>query len=260
MKIEIRNLHDPKDLQEVVRLQEVVGGLPPEDVTSIITLTALSMWRPRTGYVLGAFLDDKMVGFCIALATLQPGLIYGHMLGVDPTCRDSGIGLKLLARINDHYRKDGVERCCWTFEPLEARNAYLYLNKQNARCVKYKPDHFDLHYGIHAGLPQDRFLAELVLSEEADISPHLESLDQALGKHPVARPGFLPDEATVLVEIPSDIHGLIDVDQEAALMWRLDSRAILQHYINEKGYTADRFYTGRLDDGQRRGFYCLTKD
>lgn len=243
----------------MVRLEEVVGGLPPLDVTSPITLTAMAMRRPRTGFVLGAYLDDKMIGFCLAMATLEPGLIYGHMLGVDPTCRDSGIGLEILASINDHYRQAGVERCCWTYEPLEARNAHLYLNKQNARCVHYDVDHFDLHYGIHAGLPQDRFLAELVLSEEADISPHLESLDQALGKHPVARPGFLPDEATVLTEIPSDIHGLIDSDQEAALKWRLDSRVILQHYINEKGYTADRFYSGRLD-GERRGFYCLTKD
>lgn len=258
MTVEIRDLHTPEDLKEVVRLEEVVGGLPPIDVTSPITLTAMSMRRPRTGYVLGAFVDDKMVGFCLALATLEPGLIYGHMLGVDPASRDGGIGLKMLAAINDHFREAGLERSCWTFEPLEARNAHLYLNKQNARCVHYDVEHFDLHVGIHANLPQDRFLAELVLDDERDISGGLESLDEALGKYPIARPDHLPDEATVLAEVPPDIHGLLKVDQAAALKWRHDSRAVMVHYINDRGYVADRFYSGQLD-GQRREFYCLTK-
>ena len=258
MTVEIRDLHTPEELKDVVRLEQVVGGLPPLDVTSPITLTAMSVRRPRTGFVLGAFQDGRMIGFCLALATLEPGLIYGHMLGVDPACRDAGAGLKMLTSINDHFREAGIKKSCWTYEPLEARNAHLYLNKQNARCVHYDIKHFHLQVGIHAGLPQDRFLAELVLAEEADVSPQLESLDRALGKYPVVNPDFLPDEATVLTEIPSDIHGLLDADQAAALKWRLDSRAVFLHYINEKGYAADRFYSGRID-GERRGFYCLTK-
>ena len=92
MELEIRNLHSPEEMEELIRLQAIVGGLPPKDTMSPITLTALSMEKPRTGWVMGAFLQGRMVGFNLVMATTEPNLAYGHMLGVLPEYRDAGRG------------------------------------------------------------------------------------------------------------------------------------------------------------------------
>jgi hypothetical protein len=48
VEFEIRELRHPDELKDVVGLQALVGGLPPEDTMSPITLTALSMNRPAS--------------------------------------------------------------------------------------------------------------------------------------------------------------------------------------------------------------------
>ncbi|MBI4775479.1 MAG: hypothetical protein HY788_15120 [Deltaproteobacteria bacterium] len=57
MDFEIRELSRPDELEDVIKLQAVVGGLPPKDTMSPITLRVLTSDRPRTGWVSGAYLN-----------------------------------------------------------------------------------------------------------------------------------------------------------------------------------------------------------
>lgn len=256
MELEIRNLHGPEELEELIRLQAVVGSFPPKDTMSPITLIALSMEKPRTGWVMGAFLQGRMVGFNVAMATTEPDLAYGHMLGVLPEYRDAGAGNMMLHDIFELLRKENIQRYCFTYEPLEARNAHVYLNKIGGHAVLYHEAHFYLQEGIHKGLPQDRVLLMLDLHNVRNRSKELEPLSQALARYPVATPAHMPQADAVLVEIPPDIHGLIDKDPPAAKQFRMDTRRVLSEYINERKMVAGRLYTGDID-GTRRSFYLL---
>ena len=87
-------------------------------------------------------------------------------------------------------------------------------------------------------------------------SKELEPLAQALARYPVATPDHMPQADAVLVEIPPDIHGLIDKDPAAAGRFRMDTRRVLGEYLNERGMVAGRLYTGDID-GKRRSFYLV---
>lgn len=257
MEFEIRELRHPDELKEVVRLQALVGGLPPEDTMSPITLTALSIDRPRVGWVLGAYHGQKMISFLVALATAEPGAAYGHMVGVDPEYRDSRVGLQMLARNFDQFRRDGICKCYTTFEPLESRNAHIYINRLGGRGVAYKKEYYYIHSGLHQGMPQDRLLVALDVTHDPSgdtaISPK-----EALDRYPVASPENMPEAPAVLLEIPGDLRRLQKEDPDAALAFRMDTRAVFEEYLENRGMAAEEFVSD-LSNGKRRSFYLLCK-
>jgi len=150
VEFEIRKLRHPDELKDVIKLQAMVGGLPPGDTMSPITLTALTIDPPCVGWVLGAFHDQKMISFIISFATAEPDAAYGHMLGVLQEYQNSSVGLQMLQRTFELFRKDGISRCYTTFEPLESRNAYIYLNRLGGRGIAYKEAHYYIDSGLRA--------------------------------------------------------------------------------------------------------------
>ena len=243
MTFEVRELETPEELEEVVRLQMVVGGLTERHVTSPITLTALTLTHQRVGWVLGVFEGDRMVGFSTTLSTQEPGLVYGFMVAVDPESQNAGAGREILLRGFDVYREAGVQRVCWAYEPMEAKNAHLYLNKLGGRCVRYLEEYYYLHSGLHAVLPQDRFLVEVSLDTVGPRPLQVDGPGEALDRYPVARPDHLPDGDRVLVEVPYRMHELLPRDPDAAMAFRMDTRAVFDHYINQRGYAAVNLIT-----------------
>ena len=258
MAFEIRELSHPDELKEVIKLQAMVGGLPPRDTMSPITLTALTMDRPRVGWVLGAFHDQKMISFIISLATAEPGAAYGHMLGVLKEYRDSSVGLQMLQRNFELFRQSGIFRVYTTFEPLESRNAYIYLNKLGGRGIAYKKAHYFIDSDLHRGMPQDRFLVELDLEYDPAQGRESASLEDVLDRYPIVSLGCMPEAQAVLVEIPGDLHRLQAEDSASALAWRMNTRAVFQEYMENRGMVAKEFSSDVLD-GKRRSFYRLCR-
>lgn len=258
MDLEIRKLSRPEEFEEVIGLQAQVWGLSPKDTMSPITLTALAQDYPRTGWVLGGYLGEEMVGFAVVIATSEPDLVYGHMLGVLKEYRDSGVGMQLNNHLFALLERQGVRRICWTFEPLESRNAHVYLNKLGGKAISYHRAHFYLEAGPDSGLPLDRFLFMLELGQRRDRSRELEPLAQALAAYPLALPGQVPEAEAVLVEIPPDLHGLLESDLAAAARFRADTRQVLEECLNARGMVADRLYSGQIE-GQRRSFYRVRR-
>ena len=258
MDFDIRELNRPEELEDVIKLQAVVGGLPPKDTMSPITLSALTLDRPRTGWVLGAYHDGEMISFIISFATAEPGVAYGHMLGVLEAYRDSGVGLQMVRQSYELYRQSGIRRVYSTFEPLESRNAHLYLNKLGGRCVRYKTDHYLLDSGLHHGMPQDRFLLELDLEGVRTQSRESVSLRNLLDRFPIASPERMPETDALLVEIVGDLRLVQAEDPDLALAWRMNTRTIFQEYINNRGMAAEQLFSDILD-GKRRSFYLLRK-
>jgi len=159
----VRKCESMEEFHECVRLQREVWGeaeLEVEPVTLFIVASQTG------GQVIGAFDDDRMVGFTLALAAVRHGAAYlhSHMTGVGAKYRDRGVGrlLKLFQR-EEALGRD-IRLIEWTFDPLEDRNAHFNLNRLGAICRKYIPNLYGVTTSpLHRGLATDRLLAEWAL-------------------------------------------------------------------------------------------------
>lgn len=115
------------------------------------------------GQVLGAFLDEKLVGFTLAYAGEKSGkpYLHSHFAAVLPEHRDLGIGRELKMAQRRLALERGIDRIEWTFDPLQPRNAHFNICLLGAICRHYRPNLYGTTSSpLHAGLPTDRLVAE----------------------------------------------------------------------------------------------------
>ena len=257
MEFEYREI-TKDEFDEFIDLQAIVGGLPPRDTMSPITLSVMSVKDPRVGWLSGAFHDGRMIGFINAFATTRPGTVFGHMLGVLPEYRDASVGHDLLLFSFEQYKKSDMRKVCWTYEPLESRNSHLYLNKLGGRIISYFKGHYRLDTGLHHGMPQDRFLIEFDMYNDAGRPRGQKTIEEALANFPLADQASLPQVEAVLVEIPGNLREIQARDETKMLDWRMRTRGIFDEYINTRGLQAVELFSDRADD-QRRSFILLKR-
>lgn len=119
------------------------------------------------GQVLGAFDGPRLVGYTLAVAGVRDGVIYlhSHMTGVHAEYRDRGVGRMLKLFQREEALSRGIRLICWTFDPLEMRNARFNLNRLGAICRKYLPNFYGVTSSpLHRGMETDRLLAEWPLN------------------------------------------------------------------------------------------------
>ncbi|WP_161781608.1 GNAT family N-acetyltransferase [Desulfohalovibrio reitneri] len=247
----------PSGLRECIDLQREIWGLDEAGATSPITLGALAMEPSPAGLVLSAYRDGRMVGMAVVLATMDERTAYGHMLGVLPGERNTGLGSELKRVVFEVLRRKGMRRFRWTFEPMESRNAHLYVNRFGARCLAYKVDCFQVESGMHQGLPLDRLLAECGLDARPERKPRPPR--SGLKGAPVAAPGRMPFAEAVLLPIPSDLNSLKERDMGAAMAFRLATREVLLEYLNRRGYAVSAFFPPDPPESDR-AHYLLTRE
>src|SRR5260370_27426456 len=94
---------------------------------------------PSGNYVVGAHLDDRLVGGLVgwlggSLADLH---LHSHILGVVPESQAHGLGFALKQHQRIWCLDRGVKEVERTFDPLVKRNAYFDLNKLGAEARAY---------------------------------------------------------------------------------------------------------------------------
>jgi predicted GNAT superfamily acetyltransferase len=261
--ITIRELKEDRELFECIRLQGEIWGLEEAGRTSPIEMKVFSMDNPKMGILLGAFDGEKMIGFCIIIPTREPGCLYGHMIGIVPGYRDSNVGYRIHSRLFEVCREQEIRRLKWTYEPLEGRNANLYINKTGVKVIAYKKDCFVVHDDMNGGMPIDRFLVELDFADPA-VQEILQGnrpqrqLHAALERYPVAGESHFPGEPGVLIQIPPDLQALKEQNMASAVALRYATRKIFDEYINRRGYVIRSFYTG-LTGGERESYYLMER-
>jgi predicted GNAT superfamily acetyltransferase len=115
------------------------------------------------GLVLGAFDDDRLVGFSNSMPGFRDGAPYWHsqVLAVANDHWNSGVGFQLKLAQRDQARQRGIQRIEWTFDPLESKNAYFNLEKLGAVVRRYKVNYYgQIASTLHSGLDSDRVIAE----------------------------------------------------------------------------------------------------
>jgi predicted GNAT superfamily acetyltransferase len=277
----IRLLESPEDMVAVEDLQRVVWtGNETEVVPTHMLITAIH----NGGLVLGAFVENEMVGFVFGFPGLEllpdgPHPKHcSHMMGVRPDWRNAGLGFALKRAQWQIVRHQGLDHITWTYDPLLSRNAYLNIAKLGAVCNTYRRSEYgDLRDGLNAGLPTDRFQVDWWLNTrrvERRLGKHargtlrLEQFTKAdfqplyalhTGTEGLPRPPehFSPFGGSLLLaEIPSDFMALKVVDFALARDWRFFTREIFETAFAE-GYLVTDFIFEKAG-GDTRSLYVLT--
>jgi predicted GNAT superfamily acetyltransferase len=157
---EIRNCRDLGELRSCVALQKEVWGFSDIEV---VPLRMFVVAQKIGGQVIGAFLEDELAAFALAIPAVRGGHAYFHsqMLAVRKEHRNAGLGrlIKLFQR--DDAMQRGIELIEWTFDPLEIKNAYLNIQKLGAIARRYAVNQYGITSSpLQGGMPTDRLIAE----------------------------------------------------------------------------------------------------
>ena len=151
---EVRALTAHDEFREAVRLQRQIWGF--EDV-DLLPPRLFVVATKIGGMVLGAFDGARMAGFCIVLpAVKRDGLTYlhSHMLGVLPEYRNAGVGRALKLAQREEALARGIDLMEWTFDPLDAKNAFFNIERLGAIARRYVPNQYGITSSpLHGGLP-----------------------------------------------------------------------------------------------------------
>src|ERR1700687_1896452 len=156
----VRHCREIEEFEACVRLEREVWKSADIDVVPIPLFVVAS---ETGGQVLGAFHENHLVGFTMAIAgwrNRRP-LLHSHMTAVSGTHRDRGVGRQLKLYQREDALARGINLIEWTFDPLVTKNAYFNFMRLGAIARRYLPNAYGITTSpLHASLPTDRLVAE----------------------------------------------------------------------------------------------------
>lgn len=243
-----KNVESLKEIQDVVCFQEEIWG--KDAVTPLPQLIAAAH---HGGIIIGAFIEGELIGFSYGFSGYKNGKKYliSHMTGVRNKYQNCGIGLQLKLNQRDWAVDYGYQKIVWTFDPLEARNAFFNLNKLGAYSKTYYPSYYgEMSDKLNKGLPTDRFLVEWdicsnrvkkalagVLQNDISVKnyrPLLTCRDIRNVPYPLGEAPIMNEEG-YLIPVPVNFQVLKQEDYEAAKAWRYKLRNAVSNAFSE-GY------------------------
>lgn len=236
--VQVRKCEKLEEFQRCVELQRQIWGEADLEVEPV---TIFVVAAHTGGQVLGAFDDERMIGYTLAVAGLRDGVPYlhSHMTGVLSDYRDRGVGRMLKLFQRDEALSRGIRLIQWTFDPLELRNAHFNLNRLGAICREYLPNLYGVTTSpLHRGLATDRLLVEW-------------RLDSARAVAAIKNLVKDPEEAPATFELPAELERW---QQENAAEIKKVQAQMREEFTKwfAKGYAAVGLRTGRGNPA-----YCL---
>lgn len=177
------------------------------------------------------------------------------MLGIDENYRSKGIGECLKKKQQEIAIQKGYTEICWTYDPLETRNAYLNLTKLKGICSVYKENAYgEMKDDLNKGLPSDRFEVHWHISSEHVTAVEAENYNNAVSLNEVSINNGIPVRTVLYNEkltadvysftVPKDFQHVKAYSQELAVEWRMTTRKIFQELFSA-GYTAVHLIPGK---------------
>jgi predicted GNAT superfamily acetyltransferase len=262
--VHLRPLVSLAEYHACVDVQVAVWGA---EFSDIVPASVLQVATHIGGILLGALADDTLLGFVFGLTGVRDDEIvhWSHMLGVRADARGMGIGRRLKEYQRALLAQHGIAREFWTFDPLQARNAHLNINRLGVRIIDYVVDMYgSMGSPLHFGVATDRLIVECATNATPKSTPTtgamIEQLRRAPMLTPVPRPGdvvFQGESPTaVLLEIPVDVERLTAEAPDALHQWRAATRTNFQ-WAFLHGYRVAALHRDRVAG---RAFYVLRRD
>lgn len=284
--ISIRGLTTWEEMGDVEDIQRSIWSESPADIVYAPMLTSIAR---NGGLVLGAFAEDRLVGFALAflgMDTNQPDRpamanlkLCSKRLGILAAYRNHNIGYQLKLAQRDFAQKRSIRLITWTYDPLLSRNAYFNLRKLGCLVSRYHRDYYGTEspsltiLGSSDRLQADWWITSRRVAERLEGSRGVLTLAQYLGAETsilnpttVTSEGFpvpaeqikQPDGLFALVEIPTDYLRLAQTNLALARSWRTHSREVFGAVLN-RGYVATDFIHENYA-GRSRSFYLFGLD
>lgn len=258
--IRVRVLSNLEDLQAV---EVLVNETWPAEV-SISMLRALCK---AGNFVSGAYRDEALIGACIGFFGIGGRQeMHSHLAIVDARHRTTGVGAALKLHQRAWALEHGVACICWTYDPLERRNAYVNLTKLAARPVEYLVNFYGDHGdGDGRAFPTDRLMltwdltsaAVTAAASQSSASPDLALLQAggsdlvlAMDARGAPQEGRDTGAPVLLIGTPQEVGRLRTSDAGLALEWRLQLRDHLRRALASGA---------RVTGFVREGFYVLER-
>jgi predicted GNAT superfamily acetyltransferase len=259
-----RTFSSLEDTEACVALQREVWGEDFDHVPASLVQAMLHVG----GVAIGAFddSDGTLLGFVFGLpGTWQGELIHwSHMLAVRESARNLGIGRHLKELQRAELARRGIDHLMWTFDPLQARNAHLNLNRLGVHVVQYIENMYGVTRSpLHHGLATDRLIVSCATAIDQDRGPIEQSNGNLGGERPILTPFPRPGDTTLdhrarqpsmlLVEIPNDFLETVRASPDAAAIWRTATR---RHFVDalRDGYRVSGLVRDRA---AARAFYVM---
>jgi chorismate synthase len=226
--IQIRDLKTHDELHACVALQRETWG---ENFSETVPPAILQVAQYVGGIAAGAF-DEKneLIGFVFGLTGVEQspqGVIPVHwsdMLAVRKSERNRGIGERLKRYQRDVLLQRGVQKVYWTFDPLDAKNAYVNFVRLGIIAHEYRKDMYgQTDSPLHQGIGTDRLIAVWPIASKR-VAQRLDGV----------RPRPRPDHVT-RIDVPLDIHDINAREPQVARRWRDRTRAEFNRWF-EQGY------------------------
>jgi predicted GNAT superfamily acetyltransferase len=236
MEIEVRECVNFEELSACVQLQRDVFGLPDIEISPV---RHLIVTKHAGGFTLGAFAEEKLVGFVLSVPAFLSGknAFYSHMTAVHKDFQSYGIGTKLKWWQRERSLNEGIKFIKWTFQPVQSKNAFFNLEKLGAVIKHYEPNFYGTDYStLHEqngklGIDSDRLFAEWDLESEKVIA--LLKGEKITEKSEVKR----------YIEIPQNWNDLVKANPQLAIKEQLRVKTEFTKAFSEglicKGFDRD---------------------
>jgi predicted GNAT superfamily acetyltransferase len=267
-RVEVRLLKNVEEYRQCEPVQAHVWGAAGS------TCEVLTAAQKYGGALIGTLIDGKVVGFIFAFLGQYHGRLihWSHMMAVEAKYRDRGFGLRMKIVHRQVALERGINSICWTFDPLQSRNARLNISRLGAVAEEYLPDCYGRFPSpLEKGLPSDRWVVNWRISTarvEARLRGETPAFDPTLPRANATRlnaQGFPQNRAIrvdltdrrLLVETPAQTEAMRSQALLLARRWRLESRRIFQTYL-ARGYRVEDFFPPQPAT-EGRCFYLLRR-
>ena len=231
--ISIRDLKTQEELHACVGLQRETWGAT---FSEVVPVAILQVVQYIGGVAAGAFnTNGELIGFVFGISGVEQsaqGLVPVHwsdMLAVRREYRNQGIGERLKRYQRDVLLARGVEKVYWTFDPLDAKNAYVNFVRLGIIAREYRVDMYgETDSPLHQGIGTDRLIAIWPIATSR--------VEQRLAK--VRRLPSAPN--VVRIDVPTDIHEINAREPRVAREWRERTREAFQNWLAQ-GYVVVDF-------------------
>jgi predicted GNAT superfamily acetyltransferase len=268
-RVLVRPLEARRDFLACERIQKLTWG-------SVGTSAELLQVAANYGgAVLGAFVNGRQRGFLFAILARRDGRLihWSHLMAAEPGWRSRGLGLRMKLAHRRLALASGIKSICWTYDPLQSRNAALNLTRLGASVEEYIPNCYGLFGGrIEKSLPSDRFVVnwrietravEARLRTRRPPAPDL-SLPRVNDTR-TNRQGFLANVhlslslrvPRLLVEVPPNTDAMRERAPALARRWRFEARRVFLCYL-VAGYRVRDFIPPDRSTGGKC-FYLLER-